>query len=120
MKFLHQMLLILLFSFLGELLHSLIPVPIPASIYGMVLLFLALSLKIIKPEQVKDAGNFLVTFLPVLFVAPIVSLLDFWDVISPNVLGIACVIIFSTLVCFIVSGLVTERIVKKKEEKNHD
>ena len=120
MKYLHQMLLILLFSFLGELLHYLIPAPIPASIYGMALLFGALALKIIKPEQVKDGGNFLVTFLPVLFVAPIVSLLDFWELISPNLLGIAAVIIFSTLICFAVSGLITQWMVKKQEGKKHD
>ena len=115
MKFLHQMLLILLFSFLGELLHRLIPVPIPASIYGMVLMFLALSFKIIKPDQVRSAGQFLVSFLPVLFVAPIVSLLDFWDVIAPNLTGIAAIILFSTLLCFVVSGLVTQGLMKKKE-----
>ena len=54
MKYLHQILLILLFSFLGEVLHALLPWPIPASIYGMGLLFAALSLKIIRVEQVKD------------------------------------------------------------------
>ena len=114
MKFLHQMLLILLFSFLGELLHSIIPAPIPASIYGMVLMFLALSFKIIKPEQVKDAGNFLVSFLPVLFVAPIVSLMDCWDQIRPNLLAIFVIIFLPTAVCFAVSGLTTQFFTKKQ------
>ena len=76
MKYLHQILRIALLSFLGEVLNDLLPWPIPASIYGMGLLFVALSLKIIRVEQVKDVGNFLVSFLPVLFVAPIVSLLN--------------------------------------------
>jgi len=59
MKFLRQILLIFLFSFLGELLRSLIPMPIPASIYGMVLLFIALSAKIVKLEDIRSAGGFL-------------------------------------------------------------
>ena len=57
MKYLHQLLLIFLFSFLGELLHSLISWPIPASIYGMVLLFIALSLRIVKLEHIKTTGD---------------------------------------------------------------
>ena len=115
MKFLLQMLLIVLFSFLGELLHSLIPAPIPASIYGMALMFAALSLKLIKPSQVKEAGNFLVTFLPVLFVAPIVSLMDCWDVIAPNLLPITVILLVSTVLCFAVTGWSTQAFLRKKK-----
>ena len=115
MKFLHQMIVILLFSFLGEVLHSLIPAPIPASIYGMVLMFLALSLKFIKLEQVKQAGSFLVSFLPVLFVAPIVSLMDCWDMIKPNLAAILLIIVLSTVICFVVSGLTTQFLMENKK-----
>ena len=115
MKFLHQMLWIVLFSFLGELLHSLIPAPIPASIYGMVLMFAALSMKILKLDSVKDAGGFLVSFLPVLFVAPIVSLMDCWEVIRPHLLPIAVILVVSTVLCFLVSALTTQIIMKKRK-----
>ena len=116
MKYLPQILLILRFSFLGELLHSFIPAPIPASIYGMVLMFLALSLKIVKVPQVRDAGNFLTTFLPVLFVAPIVSLMDCWDVIRPNLLAIAVILLVSTGLCFVITGLSTQFLTGKQKE----
>ena len=75
MQYLKQVALILVFSFLGEVCRALIPLPIPASIYGMVLLFAALSLKIVKSAQVRDAGGFLTSVLPVLFVAPAVNLM---------------------------------------------
>jgi len=119
MKYLHQILLILLFSFLGEVLHALIPWPIPASIYGMLLLFAALSLKILRVEQVKSAGSFLVSFFPVLFVAPIVSLLDCWDRVKSHLLPIVLILIGSTVLCFIVSGRVTQWYMGRKEKK-HD
>ena len=110
--------MILLFSFLGEVLHALLPWPIPASIYGMGLLFAALSLKLIRVEQVKDAGSFLVSFLPVLFVAPIVSLLDCWDQLKAHLLPIFLILIGSTVLCFAVSGRVTQWFVGRKE-KDH-
>lgn len=115
MKYLAQILLILLFSFLGEVLHALLPWPIPSSIYGMGLLFAALSLKLVKVEQVKDAGNFLVSFLPVLFVAPIVSLLDCWDQLKAHLLPIFLILIGSTVLCFAVSGRVTQWLMRRKE-----
>ena len=63
----------MLFSLLGELCHLMLPIPIPASIYGMVLLFLALALGLLKVDAVKETGSFLVSLLPLLFVVPSLS-----------------------------------------------
>ena len=119
MKFLRQSLLIFLFSFLGELLRSLIPLPIPASIYGMVLLFIALSSKIVRLEDIKAAGNFLTSLFPLLFVAPVVSLMDCWKDIAPKLIPILFILILSTVLCFFLSGRLTQWLMKRKEE-NHD
>ncbi len=114
MKYLPQTLLIFLFSFLGELLHYLIPVPIPASIYGMILLFAALGLKIIPAASVADVGGFLVSILPVLFVAPLVNLLDHWFAIRDDLIAIFLIILLSTIVVFAVSGRVTQWLIRRK------
>ena len=120
MKLLHQILLIFLFSFLGELLRSLIPLPIPASIYGMILLFLALYTGILKLQAVKAAGGFLTSFFPVLFVAPVVSLIDCWDDIKTQIVPIVIVLIGSSLLCFFVSGKVTQWLMNRRKEVQHD
>ena len=118
MKYLSQFLLITAFSLAGECLQRLIPVTIPASVYGIVLLFAALCLGIVKVEQVKDAGAFLTSILPVLFVAPIVSLLDCWDQIRPYLLPILAILIGSTVLCFAVSGRVTQWYIRRKEKEH--
>ncbi|MBR3972461.1 MAG: CidA/LrgA family protein [Oscillospiraceae bacterium] len=117
MKYLKQICLILLFSFLGELLKALLPFPIPASIYGMVLLFGALMLKILPGEAVRDSGAFLTSVLPLLFVAPAVNLIDCWDQIKPVVIPLAALILVTTVLTFGVSGLVTQWLVSRKGEK---
>lgn len=117
MKYIRQILLILLFSFLGELLHQLIPMPIPASIYGMVLLFAALSLRIVKPAQIKESADFLVSVLPLLFVAPVVSLMDCWDVLRPKLVPILVILTVSTALCFAISGLVPQWLQRKGGSK---
>ena len=120
MKYLHQLALIALFSFLGELCRYLIPYPIPASIYGMVLLFAALALKIVPQKSVQDAGGFLTSFLPMLFVAPAVNIVASWDAIRENLLGLIAVIVATTVITFAGAGLVTDRLIRRKEGKHHD
>ena len=121
MKFLPQLLIILLFSFLGEICHALIPLQIPASIYGMVLMFLALALKLIPVRAVKDTGSFLAGLLPLLFVAPIVGLLDHWAAIRDALLPILLIVFGTTLLVFAVAGWVTQLLIRgRKGGKEND
>jgi len=108
MKYLSQFLYILLFSLLGELLEWLIPFPIPAAIYGLVLLLLALMTGIVKEKQVSEVSAFLISLLPVLFVPPLAKILLYWNLISPNLAAIAIICVVSTVFIFAISGLVTK------------
>lgn len=116
MKYLTQFFWILLFCALGELLQAVIPFPIPAAIYGLVLLFLALCLKIIKVEQVADAAQYLISIMGVFFVSPVVNILAYWGVIAPNLVEICVIFVSTTLLVFAVSGLVTKALLPKEEE----
>ena len=117
MKYLKQIALIVLFSFLGEVCRAVIPLPVPASIYGMVLMFAALSLKIVRLEQVGEAGRFLTSILPVLFVAPLVSLVDCWPLLRENLLPLAVITVVTTVTTFAAAGIVTKWMMGGK---NHD
>ena len=108
MKFLKQAALIFLFSLLGEGCRAVIPLPVPASIYGMVLMFIALSTGIVKLHHVREAGGFLTSILPILFVAPLVSLMDYWPVLRENLLPLAIIAAVTTVSTFAVGGLVTK------------
>ena len=119
MRYLSQFLIILGFTLAGEALQRLIPLPIPASVYGLILLFTALCLRVVKPEQVKQTGAFLTSILPILFVAPTVNILEYWDLIAPRLIPIGLLIVGSTVLTFGISGTVT-RLLGRKEEKAHD
>ena len=108
MKYIKQLFWILLFSGIGELLQAVIPLPIPAAIYGLVLLLCALSTGLLKAEKIADVARFLIAIMPLLFVAPAVSILAYWDLIAPNVVAIVLVMTLSTVIVFAVSGLVTK------------
>ena len=85
-----------------------LPLPIPACIYGMVLMFMALCFKIIKLEQVDDAGKFMIEVLPVMFTPPAVGLIALWDVISPIWPQLLVIIVITTAVVMVVTGHVAQ------------
>lgn len=116
MKYLYQFLIILCFTFLGETLNRLIPLPIPAAVYGLVLLFLALQLKLVKLEQIQPCGNWLLGIMGILFVAPTVNLIGSWEQIAPCLIPITVIVVVSTVVVFGVSGLVTQWLSRKEDK----
>lgn len=117
MRYLQQFCLILGFCLAGEGLHALVPLPIPAAVYGLVLLFAALCAGIVKADAVADAGHFLIAIMPVLFVAPAVNLLDHWAVIAPQLVPIVLLVVATTLVTFAVSGLVTQALLDRQAKR---
>ena len=117
MKYLSQFLTILGFTFLGEALPRIVPLPIPASVYGLALLFAALCLGLVKVEQVKEVGGFLTSILPLLFVAPTVGIAENWGLIADRLLPIALLLLGSTVLTFGISGSVT-RIFTKGEHRD--
>lgn len=118
MKYLSQFLIIMGFTLAGEALQRLIPFPIPGSVYGLVLLFLALCLKIVKVEQVKDVSGFLTSILPVLFVSPTVGIVEHWALIQPQILPLCLLLVATTVLTFGISGCITQRLIRKGGKGN--
>ncbi len=108
MKFLKQFLIIILVSFIGEILKEVIPLPVPASIYGMIIMFACLGTGIIKAEQVGGAGDFLIEIMPVMFIPAAAGLMDSWDILKPVLLPVSVITVVSTIVVMVVSGTVTQ------------
>lgn len=101
MKYLLQIMIILLFVFLGELCEYLIPLPIAGSIYGLLLLFIALCTKIIKLEWVENVADWFHGIMGLFFVAPAVAVIDIWPEISDiwyYLVILLCVAYFVTMV----------------------
>lgn len=118
MKYVSQFLIIMTISLLGEVLSRLSPLPIPASVFGILLLFTALCLKIVKLEQVKEAGAFLSSILSVLFVPPVVGLLEQWAVIKDSIVLIVLLSIVTTVTTFYIAGGATQLVQDREGIKN--
>ena len=113
MTYLSQFLIILGFTLTGEALQRFLPLPIPASVYGLLALFAALCLGLVKVEQVKKTGNFLASLLPLLFVGPTVGIAEKWGIIAPRLFPIALLLFASTILTFGIAGRITQRCLKR-------
>lgn len=118
MKFLRQFMIILLISFLGEILKLFIPLPIPASVYGLVLMLVCLMTGVLKTSQVKDAAFFLIEIMPVMFIPAAAGLIDSWGVLRPLLLPIMVITVVITVLVMVVTGRVAQMIAQKRGIKN--
>lgn len=115
MKFLIQFMIIIAFSFWGELLHYILPLPIPASIYGIVLLFVALELKWVKVKDIRETSSFLIAVMPVMFIPAAVGLIDSWKSIGNSWLEYIIVTVLTTFVVMGVSGWITQFVIQRNK-----
>ena len=119
MKYVKQFGIIIIVSFLGEILHSLIPVPVPASIYGLILMFAGLVTGIIPHGEVREVGHFLVDIMAVMFLPAAVGLLDAFNVLRPVLAPFAVITVVSTVLVMVVSGKVTQ-FVMDRDKRTED
>ena len=118
MKYFSQLLIILGFTLAGEALQRLVPLGIPAAVYGLALLFLSLCFGFVKLEQVKEVGSFMTSILSILFVGPTVGIVELWGLIQPHLLPIFLLLVSTTVLTFGISGVITQALSRKGGEGN--
>ena len=117
MKFVRQFMIILAISFVGELLHALLPLPVPASIYGLVLMLIGLQTGILPLNAVNE-GGFLIEIMPMLFIPAGVGLMVSWGALKPVIIPISIIIVVTTILVMAVSGRIAQFILKKEDKKH--
>lgn len=104
MKLLYQFGIILGITFIGEILHAIIPLPIPASIYGLVLMLICLCTKVVKLNQVKNAADFLIEIMPPMFIPAAVGIMVVWADLQAILVPVVVITFVSTVVVMVCTG----------------
>ncbi|MBE6708240.1 MAG: CidA/LrgA family protein [Ruminococcaceae bacterium] len=112
MRYIKQFVLILAVSFAGEVLNRIIPLPIPAGVYGIIILFLLLATKLVPLEAVEEAGRFLIEIMPLMFIPAAVGIITSWGNIKSSLFAYTTITVVSTIIVMAVSGIVTELVIK--------
>lgn len=115
MRYMRQFAVILGITFVGELLNYFIPLPIPGSIYGLILMLAGLMSGLIKLESVKETGEFLVEAMPVMFIPAGVGLITSWNRLADIWIPVVVMIVVSMYAVMFVTGKVTDALLSGKK-----
>ena len=118
MKYVQQFSIILLISVIGEILKTFLPLPVPASVYGLVIMLVALLTGILKLDQVKGAADFLVEIMPVMFIPAGVGLLEAWPSLRPVWIPVVVISSVTTIIVMVVTGRAAQRIIGKEKKED--
>jgi holin-like protein len=113
MKYMKQAGIILGITFLGEIVHSIVPLPIPASIYGLILMLLCLYSGVVKVEKVKETGAFLIDIMPLMFIPAGVGLITAWKELSRILIPVVLITVVTTVIVMVVTGKTAQAIMEK-------
>ena len=113
MKYMKQIAIIFAVSCAGEILHYFIPLPVPASIYGLVLIFALLCARVVKPADVKDGAGFLISIMPMMFIPLAAGLLDSFDMARPVLIPVCVITVVSTVLVFGVTGVSAQAMIRR-------
>lgn len=121
MKYLHQALILAAITFAAEIIKYLLPLPIPVSIYGLILLFLLLKTGVLPLEKIEDVGNLLLELMPLLLVPASVSFVTALDTIQAMLLPVLIMGLVGTLLVMILTGRVAQAVIRRRKgDKEHE
>ncbi len=116
MKYIKQLTIILVVSLIAELMEYLIPLPVSASVYGLVLMLLGLVLHIIPLHKVEGAADFLVENMSLMFVPPVVGIMACMEELKQMALPLVIACFVTTVIIMGAAGRVTQFIVGKRRK----
>ena len=115
--------IIILITFIGEVMKNIIPLPIPASIYGLLLMMAALITGIIKLKDIEETSDFLLEIMPIMFIPAALGLMDAWVDIKAIWFPILIIIVLTTIIVMAVTGKVTQFVIRRdrmRRNGNHE
>lgn len=113
MKYIKQISIILGICLIAEWMEYYIPLPVAASIYGLVLMLLALITKLLPLEEVQETADFLLSHIALLFIPPTVGMMDGVELMKQMAIPLLTICIATTLLIMGVTGLVSQSILKR-------
>lgn len=119
MKYIKQFFIIILISFLGEICRVLLPLPIPASIYGLVILLIGLEMKILPLDAIRDTAKFLIEIMPLMFIPAAVGLIDSYAELKTFLVPALVITFLTTVFVMIGAGRTTQFVLRwERKHKN--
>ena len=104
MKIIRQIGIIFTVCWLSILVEKVLPFAFPASVIGMILLFICLLTGVLKIEYIQEKADFLLENMAFFFVPAGVSIINYFDVLESTWIQLVVICVISTVVTFAVTA----------------
>lgn len=117
MKYVFQLMIIMGVSLVGEILHTLLPLPVPASVYGLLLLLFLLMTRIVKLSQIEETASYLISIMPLFFIEPSVAIMNSVGVVKGSLLPVIITCFLTVITVIGVTGLTAQAVIRIGKKK---
>ena len=115
MKYLFQFAIICACALVGEILNTLIPLPIPAMVYGLVVLFTLLTLKIVPLSAVEETSTFLVSLMGFILVPIFIAIMEIAGELHGAVIPLLLIMLITTAITMGITGIAAQALMPKDQ-----
>ncbi|MCI8741602.1 MAG: CidA/LrgA family protein [Lachnospiraceae bacterium] len=115
MKYIRESFIIFALTLAGEFLNHVLPLPVPAGVYGLFLMLVLLCTGVLKVDQVEATGNFLLDIMPVMFIPASVGLLESMGALQAVLVPVVVISLVSTVFVMAVTGIIAEKMLGGKK-----
>ena len=120
MKIIKQIGIIFAVCWLSVLIEKILPFAFPASVIGMLLLFVCLFTGVLKIEHIQEKSDFQLENMAFFFVPAGVSIINYFDVLKHTWIQLVIICVLSTVITFVVTAwsvrLTIRWLERRKEE----
>lgn len=117
MKYIRQLIIIIGATFLGEIAYKLLNLPVPAGIYGLIILLVLLETGVVKFKEIKDVGEFLLDILAITFVPSTVGIITAYDDLKQFFVPILLTLFVVTFIVFGVTGRISQLLLERRRRQ---
>lgn len=112
---LNEFLIILSINYLGVLLEKVLHLPTPGTVNGLILLFILLSMKIIKLNQINNVGEFFIANMIITFIPPSVKLIEVMDLLKVDFFKLILLLVLTTLITMVVTSIFVDFLMRREK-----
>lgn len=119
MKIIRQIGILFTVCWISQLVEAWLPFSFPASVIGMILLFLCLLTGFLKIEHIQEKSDFLLENMAFFFIPAGVSIINYFDVLRSTAVQLVIICVISTVVTFAVTAytvIFTKRFLERRKK----
>ena len=117
MKIIYQIGIIFTLCWASEIIEGLLPFSFPASVIGMILLFILLAFRVLKVEHIREKSDFLLSNMAFFFIPAGVSIINYFDVLKSAAVQLVVICAVSTVITFAVTAWTVKLTIRLLERR---